>query len=105
MTITTLEQIIQEKSALLVYFQNNHCPPCMSLRPKVETMIRNKFEKMDLMFIDSFENPTLTAHFGIFAHPTLLVFFEGKEYFRASKYVSTQELSSKIQRPYHLIFD
>lgn len=105
MTIKEIQEIIQSKSAILVYFQNDHCPPCMSLRPKVETLISQQFDKMDLLFVDSFANPELTANFSIFAHPTLLIFFEGKEYFRASKYISTQELSTKIKRPYELIFD
>ena len=104
MTTAQLEQKIKDNAAILVYFQNDNCPPCMSLRPKVQTMIAEDFPKMNLTFINSFENPQLTAQFGVFAHPTLLVFFDGKEYFRASKYISTQELSQKIERPYQMIF-
>jgi thioredoxin-like negative regulator of GroEL len=105
MTTAQLQQKIQDKEAILVYFQNDNCPPCMSLRPKVQTMIEQDFPKMNLTFVNSFENPELTAQFSVFAHPTLLIFFDGKEYFRASKYVSTQELSQKIERPYQMIFE
>ncbi|MFK7947681.1 MAG: thioredoxin family protein, partial [Saprospiraceae bacterium] len=105
MSIKELEETINQQAAILVYFQNDHCPPCMSLRPKVETMAQVDFPKMNLTFIDSFKNPALTAHFGVFAHPTLLIFFDGKEYIRSSKYVSIPELKSKIQRPYTLLFD
>lgn len=105
MSITELQQKIDSEAAIMVYFQNDLCSPCVSLRPKVEALLASDFPKMDLVFIDSFENPTLTAHFGVFAHPTLLVFLEGKEYIRSSKYVSTAELKSKIERPYHLLFD
>lgn len=105
MTIKQLRQIIDQRSALLIYFQNDHCSPCISLRPKVEVMAKADFPKMHLQFIDSFQNPELTAHFGVFAHPTLLIFFDGKEYIRASKYVSISELKSKIARPYQLLFE
>jgi thioredoxin-like negative regulator of GroEL len=67
-------------------------------------MVKQDFPKMNLTFVNSFENPELTAQFGVFAHPTLIIFFDGKEYIRASKYVSIQELSQKIKRPYQLIF-
>lgn len=105
MSINELQESIDKQSAILVYFQNDHCPPCMSLRPKVETLLETDFPKMKLQFIDSFKNPELTAHSGVFAHPTLLIFFDGKEYIRSSKYVSIPELKSKIQRPYTLLFE
>ena len=105
MSINELQQKIATEAAMLIYFQNDHCPPCMSLRPKVEAMIESDFPKIDLQFIDSFANPELTAQFGVFAHPTLLIFFDGKEYIRTSKYVSVPELKSKIQRPYTLLFE
>lgn len=105
MSINELQETINQQLAILIYFQNDNCPPCRSLRPKVETMTQADFPKMKLIFIDSFKNPELTAYFGVFAHPTLLIFFDGKEYIRSSKYVSTLELKSKIQRPYTLLFD
>lgn len=104
MTTERLQQDVKNNKAILVYFQNDNCPPCMSLRPKIQTMVKQDFPKMNLTFVNSFENPELTAQFGVFAHPTLIIFFDGKEYIRASKYVSIQELSQKIKRPYQLIF-
>lgn len=105
MSIIDLQQTIQAAAAILIYFQNDQCAPCKSLRPKVEAMVKSDFPKMKLQFIDSFENPELTAHFGVFAHPTLIVFFDGKEFNRSSKYVSIAELQSKLKRPYELLFD
>ena len=105
MSKNELETKIKEAAAILVYFQNDNCLPCISLRPKIEKMIQTDFPNMNLTFIDSFAHPELTAHFGVFAHPTLLIFFEGKEYNRSSKYVSISELQSKIERLYKLLFD
>ncbi len=104
MNITDLQQTIQATPGILIYFQNDQCAPCTSLRPKVQAMMDTDFPEMKLLFIDSFENIELTAHFNIFTHPTLLVFFEGKEYLRNSKYVSVQDLKNKIERLYNLIF-
>jgi thioredoxin 1 len=97
-----LLETIKNEPSILVYFQNDNCPPCLSLRPKIEEMIKNDFPKMKLVFVDSAANPTLSADFKVFANPTLLVFFEGQEFIRASKYVSVVELKGKIQRLYKI---
>ena len=107
-------KIIKEKSELVgailnsaattVYFYNDACAPCVSLRPKIEEMVTQNFEKMNLVFVNSAEFPELSSAYGVFASPTIIVFFEGKENFRVSKYISVGELSDKIERYYNLLF-
>jgi len=41
---------------------------------------------------------------GVYSTPTILVYFEGKEYIRESKYISIQQLEDKIRRYYDMIF-
>ena len=98
-----LLEIIKNEPAILIYFQNDNCSPCLSLRPKIEEMIKNDFPKMKLIFVNSMNEPDLATHFNVFVHPTLLTFFEGKEFIRASKYVSVVELKGKIERLYEMI--
>ena len=98
-----LLETIKNEQAILVYFQNDNCPPCFSLRPKIEEMIKNDFPLMKLVFVNSIKDANVAAHFNVFAHPTLLVFFEGREFIRVSKYVSVVELKGKIQRLYEMI--
>jgi thioredoxin 1 len=94
----------QNNQALLLYFFNNQCAPCLSLRPKVEQLLHDVFPLMKLVMVDSSARPEANAHFGVFANPTLLVYFEGNEFFRLSKYVSVQQLQETINRPYNLLF-
>lgn len=96
---------IKGKTAVMLYFKNDHCAPCIVLRPKVQELIKTEFPKMELIIVDSVQNPTLTGEYHVFANPTLLVFFEGKEYIRKSKYVSIPELQEEISRLYKMIFD
>lgn len=100
-----LENTILNKPALLAYFYNDACAPCQALRPKVSEMAAEQFPKMELVFINAANNPEITAHFGIFSAPTLLVFFEGKETIRESKYISIPELQSKTERYYRMVFE
>ncbi|HOI88091.1 MAG TPA: thioredoxin family protein [Lentimicrobium sp.] len=99
-----LDGLNRTSAALLLYFYNDSCAPCVALRPKVEELITNRFPRMDHSYINAGLNPALAASNGVFASPAILVFFDGKETFRVSKYVSIDELASRIQRYYNLIF-
>jgi thioredoxin-like negative regulator of GroEL len=106
--ISSLEELVQtidNETAVLVYFYNDDCPPCISLRPKVEGLIDETFPKMKLAWANSKKHPEIPAHYSVFANPTLLIFFEGKEFKRFSKYVSVSELEQATDRYYSLIFN
>ncbi len=89
----------------MLYFKNDQCGPCKVLRPKVQELIETKFPKLELIVVDSIQNPALSGEFQVFANPTLLVFFDSKEYIRKSKYVSIGELETEIGRLYAMMFD
>ncbi|MCD6091908.1 MAG: thioredoxin family protein [Bacteroidales bacterium] len=105
--LSTLEQIqntISNDAGLIAYFYSDNCAPCLSLRPKVKELLIADYPKMNLYFINSEKYPQISAHFGIFSNPTLLVFFDRKEYLRKSKYISISELSQGIERLYNMMF-
>jgi len=104
-TLSKLKAAIENDAGLIAYFYSDNCAPCKSLRPKVIELIENDYSQMKLYFINSEKYPEISAEFGIFSNPTLLVFFERKEYLRKSKYVSISELSQAIERLYKIIFD
>jgi len=107
-TITSKESIdflLKKEKGVLLYFYNDHCAPCHSLRPKIIHMQETAFPKMKLFFIDTERYPEIPAQHGIFSNPTILAFFEGKEYIRVSKYVSEHQLKENISRLYDMVFD
>jgi thioredoxin 1 len=97
-----LKELVNKAENLLVYFFNDGCAPCLSLRPKVEQLIEDRFPEMDMVYVDAKQFPELIAEFQAFSFPVLIFFFEGKEYLRFSKYVSVSELSESIGRIYDL---
>lgn len=99
-----IEQLITNKTAVLLYFYNDNCAPCKILRPKVHEMVSGNFPEIELRLINAEQFPATSAQYGVFASPTLLVFFEGKEYIRESKNISISELHDKIERIYKIIF-
>lgn len=102
--IEELQEIIKSEDAVMLYFYNDDCPPCLSLRPKVEALLDNSFPEMKLIFVNSKLHPEIPASYGVFANPTLIIFFDGKEFKRFSKYISTSELHLAIERYYNIIF-
>lgn len=101
---TALKNRIGKEKALLVYFYNDDCSPCIRLRPKVKDLLVNSFPKMKLIFVDSRSYPEIPVTYGVYTNPAILLFFEGKEYRRFSKFVSMIELEETIQRYYNLLF-
>lgn len=106
--LSALEEVgklISKKQAVLLYFYNDNCAPCISLRPKVTELLSSKFPKMKLVFVNSGTHPEIPASYNVFSNPTLILFFEGNEYKRESKYISIPQLSDTIGRPYGMLFE
>lgn len=104
MTGRDLKEMIKTNGALMVYFHNPGCVACNSLRPKVEAMTSGKFPQIKLISVDASVSPSATAEAGVYSAPTILVFFDGKEYIRESKYISVDQLEEKISRYYDMVF-
>lgn len=100
--VKELKSMIDRSENLLIYFYNDDCAPCLSLRPKVEEMMRDKFPLMDMAYVNGKKFPDLVGEFNAFGFPVLIFCFEGKEFLRYSKYVSVSELVESIGRIYYL---
>ncbi len=95
---------IQTETALLVYFSNDGCSVCKSLRPKIELMVQKEFPLMNMVYIKTDVLPETAGQLRVFTIPTVLVFFDGRETIRKIRNFSVEELMSDIRRPYSLIF-
>jgi len=100
-----MHPLIENKPAVLLYFYNDNCQPCVALRPKVAELLTSQFPLIEGVFINASTEPELTASYGVFASPTLIILFEGKEFRRYSKYISLSSLSEELSRPYSLMFE
>ncbi|HSQ45998.1 MAG TPA: thioredoxin family protein [Lutibacter sp.] len=100
-----LEKILQETSAVLVYFSTNSCNVGEALEPKVYELLNTDFPKIAFYKVDMNFSPEIAAKYSAFVEPTILVFFEGKETIRKSRNIGIYELQSAILRPYKLIFE
>lgn len=95
---------LKEEPALLAYFSTDACNVCKVLKPKVEELIKTKFPKIELAYITSDKLPEVAAQNRIFTAPTILLFFDGREYIRKSRNIGVSELEKEIARLYSMMF-
>ncbi|OFX25703.1 MAG: thiol reductase thioredoxin [Bacteroidetes bacterium GWA2_31_9b] len=106
--ITSLAEInkcITKDKALLIYFSNTNCNVCKVLKPKIYDLLSAEFPLMKMYYCDTIEFPEISAQNSIFTVPTILVFFNGKEFIRKSRNIGITELQKEIERPYMLMFN
>lgn len=97
--------LIQNEDAVLFYFSHEKCNVCKVLKPKIASLLDEKFSKIKMFYVDTVLNPEIAGQNSIFAVPTIIAFFGGREYLRKSRNIALQELEANIERPYKLIFD
>lgn len=102
--VAQFESLLKVKPALTVYFYQEKCGVCTGLFPKVQEMVKGQFPKMELLVLEANQNRELAAQLRMMSVPGILVYFEGKEFFRANGLVGLGELRNKIDRYYNLMF-
>jgi thioredoxin-like negative regulator of GroEL len=105
MLLDELKDIIKGEMGVLLYFSGENCNVCHALRPKFKTLFDTKFPKIRQIYLDAHENPEISANFGVFSVPTMLVFLDGKEFIREGRAVSLYQLEEKLQRPYSFMVE
>ncbi len=85
---------------LLVYFSNQNCSVCHALKPKIEAMITQHFPGMRFLDIDCRAEPARAAQHTVFTVPTVIVYFDNREYIRKSRNFGVVQLQSEIEKLY-----
>ncbi|TAJ12153.1 thioredoxin [Marinilabiliaceae bacterium JC017] len=102
--LENLQEVIGSNTAVLAYFSHDKCSVCKVLKPKIKELLNERFPGMKMVYINTERQPTEAASCQIFTVPAILVFFEGKEYYRYSRNVSLETLANDIARPYNMLF-
>lgn len=98
------EVLIAQQPAVLVYFSTLECNVCKVLKPKVMELVQSEFPEISLVYVETNLQPEIAAQNRIFAVPTLLVYFDGKEFIRKSRNFGINELRDDLSRPYNMLF-
>jgi thioredoxin-like negative regulator of GroEL len=103
-SIEEFEKFVAGNRAMLAYFSTNECNVCKVLKPKVEVLFEREFPKFRLCYVEINHLPELAAQNRIFIAPTIVIYFEGKEFVRKSRNFGISELREEVNRPYSILF-
>lgn len=104
-TLESLEDLMNDKRGILLYFSNDMCSVCKVLKPKVMELLTQQFPEIEARYVDIDKSPMLSGQHRVFTIPTILIFFDGKEQARLSRNISLHQLSEAIERPYSIVFE
>ncbi|MCW8917844.1 MAG: thioredoxin family protein [Gammaproteobacteria bacterium] len=100
-----LQAFIHAHAAAAIYFAGANCGVCQVLEPKLRALLRESFPRLAFARIATEQAVELAAQQGVFAVPTLLLFFDGRETLRYTRNFSIGEVGRDIARPYALLFE
>jgi thioredoxin-like negative regulator of GroEL len=99
------ETLVEDNAGVLFYFSHDECNVCKVLKPKVGELVKKKFPLMKMFYVDVRNQPEIAGQNSVFAVPTIILFFGGKEFTRRSRNLGIDELEELISRPYSLMFE
>jgi thioredoxin-like negative regulator of GroEL len=100
-----LEHLISAAPGVLVYFTGPDCSVCEVLRPRVGALLAQRFPRLQARLVDCAALPAVAARHRVLTVPTVLAFFEGREWVRKSRSFALGELEAALDRPYALLFE
>ena len=104
-TLEAIQNTLTTNDAVMLYFSAPTCNVCHALKPKLTEAITTEFPTFIIESIDISETLEIASHFSVFAIPTVLIFFQGREFLRKSRHMSVGEVIEDIRRPYNLMVE
>ncbi|GBD90777.1 thioredoxin C-1 [bacterium BMS3Abin04] len=104
-TIEEYSNFVQKHPGTVLYFSTPECNVCKILKPKLMEILEEEFPELKFAYINCNEAKELAAQNQIFAVPTILFLFDGKETLRKSRNINLPILKEELNRPYSLFYD
>lgn len=103
MNIQEAKDFVKSKDFTFLYISSEGCNVCKILLPKVEAILTN-YPNIESRFIDIDSIPEASGEFSVFSVPVMLLFIEGKETIRESRYVSLDDFENKVNKYYSMFY-
>lgn len=105
MQIEDLQQQIKNNDAVMIYFSGENCGVCKVLEPKIKEAFTLSFPKIKQIYISAEQYKITAVEYGVFSMPTIIVYFDGKEFARKSRNLSVPGFIQELKRSYNLFFN
>jgi len=97
-----LAEFVAANPLAAVYFSSPDCGVCHVLKPKIFAMLEGEFSTVAVAEVDCAASSAVAGQQRVFAVPTLLLYFDGREVSRFSRNFSPDQVRSELERPYAL---
>ena len=94
-----LGETLKSSPLVFAYVSQPQCNVCKSLLPKVEELLTD-YPKIQPVYLDTQLVPEAAGQLSVFSIPTVILFVDGKEYFRLVRTFGLGEIRDKIDRIY-----
>ncbi|WP_458119944.1 thioredoxin family protein [Paenibacillus sp. Z6-24] len=99
-SLTTLEQVHEQIAShrlQLLMLKTHHCSVCESVQPQAARLLED-YPQIAGAYVYMEDAPELASEHLIFTSPVLILFYEGKEVYRAARFIRFAELEQQLQR-------
>jgi thioredoxin-like negative regulator of GroEL len=100
-----LDQLIGSTSVVLLYFSTPTCSVCQSLKPKLKELLASSFPSVQPRFVDVEQHAEIAARYRVFTVPVIILFAEGWEAIRKSRFINLDEFREETTRLFRLLGD
>jgi len=104
-SLEEFNDFVNSTQGAVIYFSFPECNVCKVLKPKLKSYLKVNYPEMKFAYVDISVSKNLAAQNSIFTVPTVLFFFEGKEFLRKSRNINFIDLDAQLSRLYSLIFE
>ncbi|TCZ77064.1 thioredoxin [Paenibacillus albiflavus] len=87
----------------VLFIKTEHCGVCDAVLDKTKALL-TKYPEVDFSLVHMQDHPDISSAYLVFTAPTILLFIEGKEVYRASRFVLMTELDTTIQKWHEIIY-
>lgn len=103
--VNELNELISKNDSVAAYFSTPDCNICKALKPKLKELLSLDFPEIKYVYVDLSRGKELSAQNSVFAVPTILFYFDGKELIRKSRNINLYQLKEELKRPYSFLFN
>ncbi len=100
MEFQEFQQEIKINQKTCVYFTTVDCQVCRVVKPKLKSILK-EYPHISLIEINLMDSPIIASQNMVFAVPTLIIFSNGNEVKRFSRYLDMSDISIFLQRNSH----
>lgn len=100
--LTQINNLINTGEPVLIFFTTEFCVVCKILKQKIFESFKKNFPKFNLCEIKIEENKEIAINFQVFSSPTILVYFDKKEFRREGRNISVELFVKELTRLYEM---